>query len=1107
MHTQVTQKSLFYRPLFWTVFLLASLAGAIFSYLYLPMALPILDLTITMDRTAALHKSHEIAKRDHLGPQDNYRQAAYFTSGSNLQNYIELEAGGKEAWQKLINSGKYYPYTWCVRHFKESDPHELLIQFSPTGKPYGFDEKISENIPGPQLSTKQAQALAEKVITAWDIDLVAYKIIESSQHKTIANRLDHTFVYERINDQIGDTHYRFTVVVSGDKVTKLHHFMEVPEAFSRRYQAMRTANDLLSDVASALVYILYILLGCVIGLVILLKQRWVLLKPAFKWAVIVALGQALIQINELPLTWCSYNTAESAQGHIIQTLMQALIAFIYYIALYTLTFSAAESLTRKAFGHQIQLWSVWKNPVASSYQILGRTITGYAIISFDFIFIILFYGIGSRLFGWWSPASTFVEPNILGTYVPWIQAIARALGAGFWEECLFRAVPLSLCALIGERYKKRKVALAIGMVLQALIFGSAHANYPAQPWFIRAIELIVPSVVWGFTYIALGLLPVIITHVVFDAILFAMPLFIASGFNKYFVILAILVPILVILYKRIKAGAWHDITQKAHPEYYNQAWQPEQIHTQESETSCPIDPFHIRTYKLFLFGCAGFIASFLWLQIVRVKSDIPAVNITKAQALSYAKQAVPQAILSDNAWESLTQVNQAPAEQHEFIWKKNHDVYPVLLEKYLAIPQWNIRFARFTGDLISRAEEYRVQINNNGHISGITHLLPESAPGVHLSESDARIIAHKHIRDFYKQDPQILEEISAASTNQPKRTDWEFNFHDNKYKLKSGQPRMSVTIAGDTISHSSRYIYVPEDWQRAQQSEGQIAQIIALISTILSFFIIGFALWQSIRTVGSEKFPLYYTIIFGSIIFISSIISTINNWPDIAMSFVTTKSYMTNSFTYLISNILSIIKATAWVGIVAGACYLYKKQCVTNSPRSRIFIGISLGLVYTCVLTFTKNFTQSTLPVYPVLTGINAFIPWLSILIAYFMSYLQQASLITLLLSLVPFKFSSRWIIAALAVAFMISGSYQHISYFNWIAMLAILTCLFIVCINYYLKWDTTVIPIIIAVPYICNLFTQIYYPPYTHSVIGYFCAIILLALWAYTWSKSLEKA
>lgn len=115
--------------------------------------------------------------------------------------------------------------------------------------------------------------------------------------------------------------------------------------------------------------------------------------------------------------------------------------------------------------------------------------------------------------------------------------------AGSWEECCFRAVPLSIAALIGRRFKCEKLSVAIMMLIQAVIFGAAHANYPSMPSWARYFdrcrslaslskmkvsrlaELILPSILFGCVYLQYGLLPSVVLHFVFDVVWFALPLF------------------------------------------------------------------------------------------------------------------------------------------------------------------------------------------------------------------------------------------------------------------------------------------------------------------------------------------------------------------------------------------------------------------------------------------------------------------------------------------------------------------------------------------------------------------------------------------------------
>ena len=155
-------------------------------------------------------------------------------------------------------------------------------------------------------------------------------------------------------------------------------------------------------------------------------------------------------------------------------------------------------------------------------------------MSVFFAYDVGLYVIATRVFGWWTPSEALLHPDVLATYVPWLSAIANSLQAGFWEECLFRAVPLAGAALIGDRFGKRGLFLVIAFIVQAVIFGAGHAPYPTQPSFARPVELIIPSIGFGLLYVYFGLLPGIVLHFAFDVVWFALPIFLSDAPGIWF---------------------------------------------------------------------------------------------------------------------------------------------------------------------------------------------------------------------------------------------------------------------------------------------------------------------------------------------------------------------------------------------------------------------------------------------------------------------------------------------------------------------------------------------------------------------------------------------
>src|SRR5829696_2698761 len=561
------------KPAFWMVFALVSVLAIAAARQHFSSAFPLVSIDLRMDRGEALQRARALAAEHRLGPP-GFRQAATFAGDDEVQTYVELEAGGKDAFARMIRDGRYAPYTWRVRHFREHDPNETWIRFTPAGVPFGFAERLPETAPGARRSADDARGIAARAAMAWHVALQEYALVEQAQEDKPGHRVDHTFVYER-PDRIGDGRYRVRLVVAGDRCVEVTPFVRVPEAFARRYQQMRSANEAIGFGSGIAMLLLYGLGGIVIGLFVLLRQRWVLWRPALAWGIAVAVLQVLATLNEWPLAWLQYDTALSATTFLVQQATSVTAAAVAMTVAFTLSFMAAESLSRRAFPHHPQLWRVWSPAAAASPAVLGRTVGAYLLVAIFFAYEVALYLVASRWLGWWSPSDALVHPDVLATYMPWLSAIAPSVQAGFWEECLFRAVPLAGAALIGDRFGRRRALLAAAMIVQAIVFGAGHAPYPNQPAYARPVELILPSLLFGALYLRFGLLPGIVLHIAFDVVWFALPLFVSRApgilIDRTLVVVLALVPLWIVLWRRWQTGAWTELP----PALLNGAWGPE----------------------------------------------------------------------------------------------------------------------------------------------------------------------------------------------------------------------------------------------------------------------------------------------------------------------------------------------------------------------------------------------------------------------------------------------------------------------------------------------------------------------------------------------------
>ncbi|MGE5090055.1 MAG: type II CAAX prenyl endopeptidase Rce1 family protein, partial [Candidatus Levyibacteriota bacterium] len=497
-----------HKPAFWVVYALVSLAALAVALRLFPLAIPIVNLDVTMSRGEAVAAARALAARLKLAPADA-RSAVRFDHDSEAQNYIELEGGGKSAFARLTRGGAYAPYWWEVRLFKLGAIDETVIRIRPDGRPDGFQRRLPETyVRDPAhkaLDEAQARAIAER--EAQDqlhVDLAAYRFLEHSQQTQPGGRVDHAFTYER-PEALGDARMRLRLIVSGDELTGVTPFVHVPESFDRRFAEMRSANNLIANLAALSAGILYGIGGCVLGVLWLARRHWLEWKPALVAGLVVGSLLALASLASAPTAWFSVDTTQTvATFWARQAGTAALIAVAGGLA-YALTFMAAESLSRRAFLHQPQLWRLWSREAGATRQVAGRTLGGYLFVPIDLALIAAFYYATNRWLGWWQPSEVLTDPNILGSSVPAATPIAIALEAGFMEECVFRAIPLSLGALIGARYGRRGLGIAIAVVLQAVVFGSAHANYPGLPAYSRPVELFLPSIAWALIFLRFGL--------------------------------------------------------------------------------------------------------------------------------------------------------------------------------------------------------------------------------------------------------------------------------------------------------------------------------------------------------------------------------------------------------------------------------------------------------------------------------------------------------------------------------------------------------------------------------------------------------------------------
>jgi hypothetical protein len=1081
-----------------------------------------------MDLEQALDRADELAHQHKLGP-NGYDYAAMFHTDSTVKTFVELEAGGKDAFVEMMDKKLYMPYTWRVRHFKEYEKNETTIIFTPDGQPYGFVETISENIPGAQLSSTDAQHIAEtNSALDWNINFDDYRLVEASQKTEPSARIDHTFVYERIAEKINEGLYRLKIVVSGNKMTELTHFVKVPEAFNRRYAEMRSANTTIAWATTLIMQLLYCIGGCGLGLYWLIRKRWYIIQQPLRWAVALASAGVLVSINQLPFLWMHYNSAHSSQGFLIHLFLNFFISLLIQIIFFTFIIITAEGLTRRAFGHHLQLWSMFKSDIITSHATVGRTFSGYLIAGFNCAFVITFYFISTRYWGWWTPSEMLFDPNVLATYVPWFSPIAQSIKAGFIEECLFRAIPLAGAALLGSYCGKRNWWIGCALILQAVVFGGAHANYPMQPSYARLVELFIPSLLWGITYIRFGLLSTIIAHSVYDIIWFSLPLFVSQAqyatAYKIIIVVITLLPLAYILYARIRKGQWTTLPSSA----LNLSSYAKTIEdTSENETAKKTDDkqtIKTTSYRLtataqkllLVLSAAGFIA---WLCTTPFTHDGVTITLKRDDAIATANAFLKEKNIElTTAWKTLPLIfahySLVPqiAIQHKFMWREgNKELYHNLIGTYLYPAHWTIRYAQFDTDIIQRTEEHKVMFFGD-NIWRYHHQLPETATGAHLTQDEARAIAHTTLVEQFNLDPEELTEISATQAQLPHRRNWLFIFANPKvYPLHSGQARINITISGNEVIDAVRTIHVPEEWERNELNKQNILGIITIIFILILLFCLLFGIIIACRQKRDFLFskPLFFTLL--GILIAISFVDIINTWPIIVGSFNTSLPFMNQLFQFITSLILG-----AGIKVVLCACiitYLISQKRINQLPNSwmTVSLGIGTGLFFAGIFGIAHTLIPTNMPLWPHYESLGCSIPLIASLISSITHYIQITMICSLLYILVDTA-TQQWqtrrilftlITALCGIAMLELPSLEALPL--WIIVGTIIGLILLGMYRYIIRYDYALIPLATGSFVVLQIVQQAMfnaYPGATFEAVISACIVSTIAAMWYWYSK-----
>lgn len=1108
---------MFRKTWFWVAFAIIFAGTIVFNIFNFDQLGDFINIELDMNRHQAIEKAQRLADENGWGPEDG-KPAAIFSRDNTTKTYIELEHGGTDAFKALLESDYYSPFTWEVRIFEEKKTNEVDVYFTPTGEFYGFNEKIPEDQPGAALPADSVLPIIKEAIKKWNIPIRHFDYLENSSEKKPSGRIDHTITYERDGWRVGEARIRLDFSISGDKLTGYEYYVYVPEGFYDRYSEMRTANQVISGVGTFAMAILYILIGCIGSILYFLRKKLLIWKMPILVGFIIAFFSVFLgSLNTIPLQWFSYDTAVSQGSFIFDIIAGSLLQFLMMWAVFCISFMAAETLTRIAFPKQLRFWKIWSKDIAATKEVGGFTITGLMLVSFFIAYQLILHMITKNFDAWWSPSSSMIDPNILATYLPWFTPIATALQAGFWEECLFRAVPLAGAVVLGRKFGKEKLFLIIAIFVQAIIFGAAHANYPQQPSYARVIELIIPSIAFALLYVNFGLLPAIVMHFAYDAVLMASPVYTSTAkgmfINKIIASLLILTPLWVFVIRRLSYGKWHKVQE----EDLNKSWEPPESE-EEEKAEIEEKPVPVQEYKkafAYIIPALGIIAIILWGLFTKFELDVPDLDKSRTEVMALADD-----YLSDHnidlgpEWKRFTSIDAKNNMNDKFIWQSSDEkTYRDIVQNYNMASTWQVRYTKFSGKVEDRKEHYYVKMDNDGDLISIGHSLPEHWEGAVLAQDSARFIAEKAIREKLGMNMNNLEFISAEPEKLPNRRDWVFEYKDRQYPLETGEGRINVRIQGDMISNYKTYVHVPEKWKRDYRDKNSKLDKIRMISFAIIGILLGFALVFAIIAWTKGKLDTRMMVITAIFVFVISLIGYFLRLPILSNRFIPSQPYNTQLLLNFITTTIGYLLLAFFVGLGTGFLQNYRNGPFAISRKAGFIQGFFAGVIIIGMLSFIRSLFPEMSPLWPDFKNANNILP----ILGGTMGDIKQFILLGIfLLFTVRFvdSITNSWNkLKALGAAVLVltgigaSGVFGFESIIQWLVIGLSMGIILLIMYLMIFRFRTSTAIMAVAVFVIFNQLTALLRGGYPSSMANSSILIILIFALAFYWCNSLANS
>ena len=1096
---------------------LAALIGAgFFELSNYHRAFPEHSIDFQVSRNEAAGIARDFLKKMNLDPEKKIHTSA-FEFDNTAKTFIEKEVGIEDANDLLTNDFRIW--RWTNRWFEPLDREEIFVGVTPKGEITRFSHKIPEETPADLLSIDDARHKSHRFLTGIiQINPDEWEFIEDKT-EVKPNRVDYRFTYKKKNVEIYDATYRFDVTVQGNSIGEYREYLHVPEEWKRDYQRIRSLNA--TTATSAQVFFIVLMLIIVIYFIIYLSRKQINIKTAVSFGIITLLLKILSELNLLPLYKFHMDINQSLSAFYSDFFVSVFLQALLMAVIVTILVGAGELVYSRRYPERIPFGRLFTLKGLGTKHFFFSILIGITLAIVFMAFQTMFYLVAKR-FGAWSPADISYS-DTLNTAFPWILILFGGFLPAVLEEFSFRMFAIPFV----EKLLKSKL---LAVLIPAVIWGFAHANYPNQPFWIRGFEVSLFGLVVGYIFLKFGILTVLVWHYMIDAIYSSILLF-RTG-ETYHIVSAsialgiILIPLIYNLIHYFRKKGFTDSNallpdKKATPESRPKPDKPEK--------TCPS---YINSYEKLstkkIKAILVLIIVFIALQMIPVekigdyyKYPISRADIRKTAAAFLHNHGVDP----DNYRTALVLVNNYEALNGRYILEhstvKNLNF---ILARYLNNSvAWRVRFYQ----PLSK-EEYNIYIHpGDKSVLGFEHLLPEAAEGFSIDKEAARFRSREYLasQELQLSDFVLVEDYSQQLPNRMEHTFiWETRDR-HPANVGEGKLRVKTVVAGDDVSMYTVFYKIPEEWKHSKTKK-TLADSLRLWLQIIALGLIAvvsiFKLTKQIKSVNVEwKTPLVVAAVLG----VLWLILEFSNYPVALINYNTSWGLHVWTIFWILITLLRVLAVTLIIfllliivtSLYPGCQTTLQRECRHHFSTDAIFSAILVSsgifaiqhLSYWLAINFSPAIIQ---PGFQIPRSINYIIaPLHTVLIVIFrgIAYASVAGIgIFWLRKIIP----GQWLqiaFAAITLAIFIPETYDNfreylVLYVSYAALIAWLW----IAISVFLRNN---IP---AYLYTGALFTSIKTaeslvasktPNSYVGALSILCIVTILIIWLLTEQKELK--